>query len=92
MFEDYHGGDTDRGFGVVESPALDGSYGTNGDGVFFFLTDGAYMEWNGKYLLSDRPVRLNKEPIMVYEVKGVKINNNIKERGVTTYPFYYIEE
>ena len=32
---------------TVESPSMDGSYGTNGDAVFFFLVDGSYMEWNG---------------------------------------------
>ena len=55
--------------GVVESPSMDGSYGTNGDGIFFFLTDDTYMEWNGTYLLFDQPMKLNVEPIMIYEVK-----------------------
>lgn len=55
--------------GVVESPDMDGSYGSNGDAVFFFLTDGTYMEYNGKYQLSDNPVKLSQEPLMTYEVK-----------------------
>lgn len=41
------------------------SYGSNGDAVFFFLTDGSYMEWNGTYLLVDRPMKLSVKP-MVY--------------------------
>ena len=54
---------------LVESPDYDGSYGNNGDGVFFFLTDGTYMEWNGKYMLADQPVKLSTQPIMTLEAK-----------------------
>lgn len=54
---------------VLSSPQEDGSYGTNGDAIFFFLTDGTYMEWNGRYFLSDNPVKLAVEPVMTYEVK-----------------------
>lgn len=49
---------------TVESPSMDGSYGTNGDAVFFFLVDGSYMEWNGTYLLVDKPIKLNVEPMI----------------------------
>jgi len=44
---------------VVGSPQLDGSYGTNGDGIFFFTTEGAYVEWNGKYIISDFPLKIS---------------------------------
>lgn len=44
---------------VVSSPQLDGSYGTNGDGIFFYTTDGSYVEWNGEYLVSERPMSVN---------------------------------
>ena len=50
---------------TIPSPDLDGSYGSNGDAVFFYLQDGTYMEWNGEYLLSDRPVQLSIEPIII---------------------------
>lgn len=43
---------------VVSSPQLDGSYGTNGDAVFFFTTDGSYVEWNGEYVVSERPLSI----------------------------------
>lgn len=49
---------------TVDSPSTDGSYGTNGDAVFFFLVDGTYMEWNGTYLLVDKPIKLNVEPML----------------------------
>ena len=51
---------------VVASPDLDGSYGSNGDAIFFFTTEGVYCEWNGKYFLCDRPLKLTTAPILVY--------------------------
>lgn len=54
---------------ILSSPQEDGSYGENGDAIFFFLTDGTYMEWAGSYLLSDEPIKLNVEPIMTYDVQ-----------------------
>ena len=61
--------------GVVESPSMDGSYGSNGDAVFFFLTDGTYMEWAGKYLLSDNYIRLVQKPVLTYDMeKAGKLN------------------
>lgn len=29
-----------------------------------------YMEWNGNYFISDRPMRLSQEPMMVMQVNG----------------------
>lgn len=54
--------------GVIPSPAEDGSYGSNGDAVFFFTTDGTYVEWSGKYHLSDKPLKMTQEPLLVQEV------------------------
>lgn len=34
---------------------VDGCYGDNDDGVFFFTPDGKYIEWTGQYLYSDIP-------------------------------------
>ena len=50
---------------VVESPSIDGSYGTNGDAIFFFTTDGAYVEWRGDYMFSDFPLHLTTPPELV---------------------------
>lgn len=58
-------GDTGK---VVESPDLDGSYGTNGDAIFFFTTDGAYVEWAGEYMVSDFPLQLTTPPLLIREV------------------------
>ena len=34
---------------------VDGSYGENDNGIFFFTPDGKYIEWNGTYFYSDIP-------------------------------------
>ena len=50
---------------VVASPDLDGSYGSNGDAVFFFTTDDIYVEWAGDYMLVDQPLKLSTPPELV---------------------------
>jgi hypothetical protein len=52
---------------VVSSPDLDGSYGSNGDGIFFFTTEDVYIEWNKTYLLCDQPLKLSTPPELVYQ-------------------------
>lgn len=46
---------------VVPSPAEDGSYGTNGEGVFGFDPNGVYIEHNMRYMTSTIPLNLGKE-------------------------------
>lgn len=50
-----------------ELPAAsdEGTYGTSGDYVFFWTVSGQYIQWNGKYLYSDKPFRLTIKPIVV---------------------------
>lgn len=67
FFDGYNGAGGNRGL-VVESPDLDGSYGTNGAAIFFFCTDGAYVEWAGEYMVSDFPLSLTTPPQLVREV------------------------
>lgn len=43
----------------VSSPDLDGSYGSNPDGIFFFTTDGTYVEWAGRYMYSSQALNIN---------------------------------
>lgn len=47
---------------------VDGSYGENDTGIFFFTTDGKYIEFSGDYLYSDIPLSI-KEPVVNYEEK-----------------------
>ena len=55
---------------VVDSPDLDGSYGSNGDGIFFFTTNGAYIEWNGHYIESSQPFTLSTPSVIVTNVNA----------------------
>jgi hypothetical protein len=64
----YRGGDTGSCYFAVEAPDLDGSYGTNGDGIFFFTTEGAYVEWNGEYFVTDYPLTLSTPPELVMNI------------------------
>ncbi len=62
----------DRGTGgtgeaiALESPDIDGAYGKNAEGVFFFdaVTD-AYIEWGGPYFWSDQCLDTTAAPILV---------------------------
>ena len=47
---------------------VDGSYGENDTGIFFFTPDGRYIEWSGDYLYSDIPSIVDT-PVVQYEVK-----------------------
>lgn len=40
-------------------PDVDGSYGENDTGIFFFTTDGKYVEWTGTYIYSDIPFNVD---------------------------------
>ena len=53
---------------AVSSPDIDGAYGDNADGVFFFTTDGAYVEWKGNYMMSDQPLQLSTPPELVRQI------------------------
>ena len=42
---------------------VDGSYGENDSGIFFFTPDGKYLEWTGTYLYSDIPFEVD-QPVL----------------------------
>ena len=46
---------------------VDGTYGTNDNGIFFFTPDGKYIEWTGEYLYSDIPFIVDSA-VVTYEV------------------------
>lgn len=46
-------------------PDVDGSYGSNDNGIFFFTTDGKYVEWTGTYLYSDIPFEIDDSIVKV---------------------------
>ena len=62
-YEVYYGGE----FTVYNSwlPDIDGSYGENDSGIFFFTPDGKYIEWTGTYLYSDIPFEVSDPVVKV---------------------------
>lgn len=46
---------------------VDGSYGENDAGIFFFTPDGKYIEWTGTYLYSDIPFIVENPVLKVGE-------------------------
>lgn len=44
---------------------VDGSYGENDNGIFFFTPDGRYIEYTGIYLYSDIPFEISN-PVVTY--------------------------
>lgn len=54
---------------VVDAPDIDGTYGANVEGIFFFTTEDAYVEWKGDYMMSDQPLKLTTQPELVRTVK-----------------------
>lgn len=49
---------------------VDGSYGENDNGIFFFTPDGKYIEWTGIYLYSDIPLEIDDPVVKVGESNG----------------------
>lgn len=47
------------------APSDEGTWGNSGEYVFFWTTAGQYIQWNGKYLYSDKPFRTTVEPIVI---------------------------
>lgn len=57
------------GTAVTENPDIDGAYGKNADGIFFFTADtDAYVEWQGDYFWSDQCLQPTTAPLLVRQV------------------------
>ncbi len=47
------------------SPSDEGTWGSSNPYVYFWTTTGQYIQWNGKYLYSDKPFRTNVAPLVI---------------------------
>ncbi len=56
-------------YSVVDAPELDGTYGSSAPYVFFWTTDGTYVQWSGDYMLTDQPMQLATQPDLIRTVK-----------------------
>jgi len=64
LSEYYEGSGDSRGNEWM--PDVDGTYGDNVSGIFFFTTDGKYIEWTGDFLYSDIPFEIT-DPVLKVE-------------------------
>lgn len=53
-------------YGIDWLADVDGSYGENVQGIFFFTPDGKYIEWTGTYLYTDIPFEI-EAPIIKFQ-------------------------
>jgi hypothetical protein len=53
------------GTAIGPAPSDEGTWGESAPYIFFWTTDGRYMQWNGHYLYSDKPFRLSVKPLVV---------------------------
>lgn len=63
------------GCASVPAPSDEGTFGTSGEYVYYWNTQGAYRQWNGKYFYSDKPFRLSTPPLVLsheYEEQNKK--------------------
>ena len=49
---------------------VDGTYGDNQDGIFFFTVDGNYVEWNGLYHYSDIYYKIDDPVLKTVNLEG----------------------
>jgi hypothetical protein len=50
---------------VMVAPSDEGTWGSSNPYVYFWTTSGQYVQWNGKYLYSDKPFRTSVEPLVI---------------------------
>lgn len=77
LIDDPHG-DFSAGSAILPSPAEDGSYGSNGDGVFGFTPEEIYIEHNMKYICSTVPLSFHKA-VNRLTVINVETQKQLKE-------------
>lgn len=58
------------------SPDLDGSFGDNPQGIFFFDSSNIYHEWIGLYFLSDAPSKTTQQPKVQIEANATPTPNS----------------
>lgn len=60
-----HSHGTAGGALTMAAPSDEGTFGSAGEYVFFWTPAGQYIQWNGKFLYSDKPFRLTTEPMVL---------------------------
>jgi len=50
---------------TAATPSDEGTWGHSNPYIYFWTTNGQYIQWNGKYLYSDKPFRTSVEPLVL---------------------------
>ena len=50
---------------LVDAPSDEGTYGSSEPYIYFWDANGVYHQWAGRYLYSDKPIRLRAEPLVI---------------------------
>lgn len=50
---------------AVQSSDIDGTWGENDNGIFWFTADDVYQEWTGMYLYSSERLSFEAQPVLV---------------------------
>ena len=60
-------GNSMKGYAYVDTvtPSDEGTWGSSSPYIYFWTTTGQYIQWNGKYLYSDKPFRTKVEPLVI---------------------------
>lgn len=53
------------GAAITQAADLDGTYGENADGIFWFTADGIYQEWCGLYFYSSERMTFTTQPLLM---------------------------
>lgn len=72
------GGSGSAAYVTLPSPAEDGSYGENGNGVFGFTPNDIYIEHNMKYIVATVPLSFREKPILLTSI-SVKDEEELKK-------------
>lgn len=56
-------------YGIRAAPSDEGTYGSSGEYIFYWNTDGVYRQWAGPYLLSDQPIHLSQPTLVIMQSK-----------------------
>lgn len=55
---------------VTQAADLDGTYGENAQGIFWFTPDGVYQEWSGLYFYSSERMSFTTKPLLIETTDG----------------------
>ena len=54
-----------NGANVRAASSDEGTYGSSDPYIYFWTTEGQYVQWSGTYLYSDKPLRVKIEPLVI---------------------------